>query len=207
MGAIPTVQDMRDHLEGYCITNTVLSDQWITDERDLTVVPYVEQAIRRSLSQEEEITEYISGTSEGTVMLSRRDINSLVSIELVHHSDFDSHISLNSVILIPEKGIVKSVANFPEYSYSRVFPKGNNNIKIVYKVGGTIPNDIEMAIKKLTCILMLDNIEGRTGGGSLAVQAYRRDFGSKGRYTHIRKRLSLHAMTILRRYTSSVVGN
>ena len=206
MGSIPSVTDCRSHLEGYNITTSILSDAWITDERDNSIIPFVE-TFTGNLSAEEEITEYYSGNGTDSLILNRRNINSITSIQYVNYSGALGAVSINSVVLIAGQGIVKAKANMDEGLYNILFSKGNKNIKVVYKIGGTVADDIEMAIKKLTCCAMLDNLEGRTGGGSLTVQGFGRQYGDKGKYTNIRARLYRQALLALRRYQSSVVGS
>ena len=165
MGAIPDADSMRAHLEGYNITTSILSDTWIEDERDNTIVPFVEE-YTGSLSAEETKTEYYSGNGTDTLMLNRRNINSLVSIEFVRAGDLLGNISLGSIQLIASEGILKAKTNISEGLLFSLFSKGEKNIRIAYKIGGTVKDDIEMAIKKLTCVAMLTNLEGRTGGGA-----------------------------------------
>lgn len=207
MGDMPTVQECRDHLEGYNITTSILSTAWITDEMTYNVLPMVEQ-ITGDLSAAETITDYLSGNGGKTLILHRRNSTiTLVSITLVSSSDIIGTIPLTSVELIAKEGILRAKTLISEGLYFPLFPHGQKNIKVVYTIGGSVPDDIEMAIKKLTCITMLDNLEGRTGGGALTVQGFSRQYGDKGKYTNIRNRLNRAATTILKRYTSAVVGS
>jgi hypothetical protein len=200
--------DMRNHLEGYCeVTTSSISDAWIIDERDNTVIPYVNNFCQTDIQTEQTAVEWYSGNGTDTMILNRRNINSIVSIELVKAYNIFAGISVSSVDIISAEGILKAKTNLNEGLYVVLFPKGKDNIKITYKYGGSLPNDLKQAVKKLCCILMLDNIEGRTGGGGLGVMAYNKVYGNMGKYSNIRKRLSDQAHTILRRYSNSgVVG-
>ena len=120
--------------------------------------------------------------------------------------DNDVLFDLSSVELIVVEGVIKRRYSSINYR-SRLWPKGEKNIKVTYKYGGSIANDIEMALKKLTCIEMLTNIEGRTGGGSLTVQNFGRNYGNRGKYSNIRNQLSRQAMFTVRKYSTAVVGS
>lgn len=207
MATLPTATECRNYLEGYGIDSEVISKDWIEDERDNSVVPIVEDIIGRSISVEETIVDYVSGNNTDILILNRREINSIVQLELISGPDIDGTININSVELLPKKGILKAVAGLEQYRHTRTFPKGENNIKVTYKVGGTLDDRIAMAIKQLVCVAILDNIEGRTGGGSLTVQGFGRQYGNMGKYSNIRKRLSNKAMVLLRKYKTSVVGS
>ena len=206
MGSIPTATEIRAHLEGYNITTSIISDAWIEDERDNSVIPMVEQIVG-SLSAEETKTEYYSGNGTDTLILNRRNINEITEIQYVNYSGELGIVSINSVELIEDQGILKAKANIDEGLYHVLFSKGNKNIKVTYKIGGTVADDIEMAVKKLCAITILDNLEGRTGGGALTVQGFSRQYGDKGKYTNIRDRLNRAAMVILRRYQTAVTGS
>lgn len=201
----PTASEIRGYLEGYNITSSILSDTWIENTRDDIVIPYIER-FTGNLESEEIITEYLSGTGGDILYLSHRNINSIESIEFVRAEEIIGNISVDSVELISGEGILKARTNFSEGLNYILFPRGSKNIKVGYKIGGTIPNDIKTAIKLLTCIEILKFIEGRTGGGSLGVQAFNRQYGNKGKYTNIITSMGRNARIILNRYKTAVVG-
>jgi hypothetical protein len=207
MASIPTPAEARAHLEDFCAVNaSTISDAFITDERDNNIVPHVNNFCRTNVSTLQTVTEYYSGNGSTILILNRRNITTLLDIQIVRGEPFLTQISLSSVDLIPNEGILKAKKNLNEGLYFVLFPKGEDNIKVQYTYGGVLNDDVAMAIKKLMCVAILDNIEGRTGGGDLSVQNYNRSFGSMGKYSNIRKRLSNAATNILRRYTSAVVG-
>lgn len=205
--ALPTPAEVRAHLEGFNITASVSSDAFITDERDNNVVPFVEGFIGASVSVVRTITEYLSGTGTTRLILNNRLATAIVSIVIVRGEDFIGNLSLNSFDLIPGEGIVKAKTNISEGMYFTLFPKGESNLKVTYTIGGTLPADLAHAIKKLTCIKVLQNIEGRTGGGELSTQGFSRNYGNLGKYSNIRKQFNNEAMNILRRYSTAVVGS
>lgn len=207
MATIPTATEIFLFLNGYGINGSVIDEEWVEENRDNFVIPYIENAIGYSIASEQTITEYHSGNNTGILFLNRKYINSLETIDFVSGNDIVTTISTSSIELLGDKGVLKAKAGFPEYYGLRVFPKGKNNIKVSYKIGGTLPKDLAFVIKCLTSILILDNIEGRTGGGDLGVQGFNRSFGTMGRYTNIRKRLKALALTTIKRYGSSVVGS
>jgi hypothetical protein len=207
MANIPTATKCREYLAGYGINTEVLSRDWIDDERDTNVIPFVEHMVGASISTEETFVEYLNGTGKDVLFLSRRNVSEITEVKLVSGGDIDGTLSLSSIELIGDLGEIKAIAGLSEYYFTRKFPRGQKNIKITYKAGGTLDADVAMAIKKLTCVTMLDMIEGQTGGGNLAVQAYSKQYGDMGKYTNIRKRLSKQAMAILNRKKTSVVAS
>jgi|GEM_PF-4901652 len=204
---IPTALEIRNYLQGYNMTDCIISDEWIEEARDFEVIPFIEKQARTNLTAEETVEEYHNGISWDRIILDRKNAISLVSVKLVSGEDISGVIDLSALELIQGAGIVKVKSGLSEYYNYRTFPKGNDNIKITYKCGGVVNNDLALAIKKLTCVLILDLIEGRTGGGSLTVQSFGRDYGNMGKYSNIRKRLYYQAMNIIRRYSTAVVGS
>ena len=207
MASIPTATNCRDYLEGYNITTAIVSDSWIEDERDNDVVPWWEGVTRMSLSAETEVTEYYSGNGDELLILNRRPVNSVSNIEYVLGTEVTGVIGGGSFEVITTEGILKAKYGFADGAYlAKLWPKGKANIKVTYKYGGSIANDVAHAIKMITCIVMLDLIEGRTGGGAIGVQAFNRNYGKMGKYNNIRMKLSQRAMAILKRYSTGIVG-
>lgn len=205
--ALPTSTDVRDFLEGYGIDSTVLTSTWINNRISNLIIPFVERIIKRAVEGTEQVTEYLSGNGKSVLMLSRKNVTSLVSISYVSGGDYSNTVSLNNVILISGQGILKAVSNLSEGEYSRTFFKGSKNIKVVYNIGSsTIEDDLKEAIIMLTAEKSLAILADRTGGGNLNVQGYGRNFGDMGKYTNIRKDLKRSAMDILRNYKTGIVG-
>lgn len=207
--SLPNATDVRDFLEGYGITSDILSDSWIDNRINNSIIPFVEKSIGRTVEGTDTVTEYLSGNGTSILMLSRKNITSLTSIEYVTGSDedLDATISLDSVRLIEDQGILKSVANVTEGGVGTIFHKGNRNIKVVYTVGNaTIEDDIKDACLMLCAEMCLGFVGARTGGGALSVQGFSRNFGMRGKYQDIRNDLKRLAFAILSRHMSSVVG-
>ena len=205
---LPTPTDCRNFLEGYNISSSIISDDWIQDDIDNMVVPFIQDQARTNLTQITTATEYLSGISWDYIMLSRRDPTMiLTSVQLVSGEDVSGTINLADLQLIPEAGIIKVKSGLSEYYEYRTFPKGNLNIKVQYTYGGNPSSELLRAVKLLECVNMLTQIEGRTGGGNLTVQQFSRDYGNLGKYSNIRKQLYKQAMYIVRKYGSSIIGN
>lgn len=202
-------QDVRDYLEGYNITASILSDEWIQNKIDMSIIPFVEEITRQSFSEIKEITEYYSGNGENILMLNRRPVVEVTNIQYVTATNVESTVSIANVELIGAQGILKSRVNL-EYTYQQrrpLFSKGNRNIKITYTYGYTnAPSDVIEAIKMLTAEKCLAIIANRTGGGDLTVQSFGRSYGGHSKYTNIRKEMIREAMALLRKYMTSVVG-
>ena len=129
-----TPQDVRDHLEGYGLGNDdqLISDDWIQDEIDGTVIPYVEDRCRTSLSGPKTITEFYSGNGQDTMILNRRNILSVTSVVLVSGGDVLGVVNIAAMELIGPSGLLKVKSGLSEFYNYRVFPKGHNNIKVTY---------------------------------------------------------------------------
>lgn len=205
--SFPTSTDVRELLEGYGIDSSVVSSSWIDNRISKFIVPFIERTIKRSVEGTEQVTEYLSGNGRSVLMLSRKNINSLVSISYVSGGDYDTTISLNSVVLIADQGMIRVVSNLSEGEYSSIFFKGIKNIKVVYNIGSsTIEEDLKEAITMLTAEVTLGQLANRTGGGSLNVQGFGRNYGDRGKYTNIRNDLSRWAKDILKSYKTGVIS-
>jgi hypothetical protein len=206
--AVPTVADIKAVMEGYCeIAYGLVSDTWISNMRDNVVVKWLEGKIGFSLIAEEEIVEYYDGTNSNILILSRKPVISLTKVEYVDRVNVAGQISLSSFVLIADEGVIKALKNnFSLDSQIPVFPKGEQNIRITYRAGyGTIPGDLNEAIKYLVCEKILSFLEGRSGGGNVSIQGYSRDYGERGKYTNIRNELTRLAMACLDDYLTAVL--
>lgn len=204
---LPVADDVRSALTGYNVTESIIDDDFIDDCITDEVIPFVERFTRTSVSGSVQVVEYHSGTGKDELLLDRRNIVSLDRIRLVSGNDIDTTINVAAIEIIPRSGILKVKSGLSEYYNYRIFPKGNDNIKVTYTYGGECTKDLFRAIVKLTAILVLDQLEGRTGGGQLSGQTFNRQYGNMGKFTNYRKRLSQQAMSILRRYSTAVIGS
>lgn len=203
--AAPTADDIRAKLEGYGITAGVLSDAWINDCRDNEIIPHVEEITGQVFDGEAEITEYYNGTGDKVLMLNRSPINSIT--EVIDVGSFSEGDLSSLVELIGDEGILRITSNFAEGVYGPVFVRGKKNIKITYKYGtDDYPTKVASAIINLVAAKMLNLIGARTGGGSLGVQAFNRNYGSHGKWTDIRKELIATGYSLLKRYMDGVIG-
>jgi len=200
MMALPTAVDVRAYLEGYGITEEVLSDQWINNTITREVVPFVETTIRQSLTEVKTVTERYSGTGENSLILHRRHIAELVKVEYIRHPGI-ANVLYQEVELDGQKGII-----FLTYE-GAVFPRGDRNISVTYSYGfSDPPADIKAAIEMMAGAKVLNFIGARTGGGSVSVQAHSRNFGPGGKYHDVIGPMFKSAYDLLRKYKTGVVG-
>jgi hypothetical protein len=158
----PTAQEIRDYLEGYCVTEDRISSLRISRMRKM-VVKWLEYRTDLTLGETQSYTEYLSGTGKSLLLLSRKPIESLDRIEYVNSYD-DYTASMSNVELNSEEGVLKAVSNFNEDRYP-IFPKGTYNIKVTYTAGcSVIPDELYEAIMALTSEKILALMEGKTGG-------------------------------------------
>lgn len=203
--AAPTATEIRDLLEGYGITETVVSDSWIEARRDNIVIPHVKDITGMTFDSESEVTEWYNGTGQSTLILNRKPVNSIT--EIIEVGTLTEGDLSGSVELIGNEGIVKVKTNYTEGIYGPIFRRGTKNLKITYKYGTTdYPADVKEAIMNLVAAKILVFVGTRTGGGGLGVQAFSRNHGSHGKYTDIRKELVAAGYSLLKKYMSAVVG-
>lgn len=208
---IPTAQEIYDFLECYGIGESQLSIDWIEKRRDNYIIPYIERKIRCSLSSEETIIEYCNGTGNDIIMIGKRTATEVISIQYVAGGDFHTDMNMLNFILISSQGVIKAKYRQSSILPRRVaFPKGNRNIKITYKAGYTdltLPEDLKEAIIYFIAEKALGFIGARTGGGSLSMQSFSRNYGNRGKYTDIRNELARDGHAIIKNHTTSVGGN
>lgn len=185
-----------------------LSDDWIVNTRDLQVIPVVERATGLSLSGVKRVVEIHSGTGSTLIMLNRRPIVDIFSINLITNPQNWVYVSPSSIEPVREEGILKLRAVLESWqNYVPAFPRGKDNIKIDYSYGyAQAPDDIMRAVCMLTASFALGMLGSRTGGGSLGVQGFNRSYGSRGKYHDARQELDRWAHSILRKYMTSMVG-
>lgn len=188
---------------------TEMTDEWISRRRDRSVIPYIENALGQTISAVTEITEYCSGTGTSILILNRRPIIEIKNITYVSiPSEVQTGNLLLSTELISEEGIIKSKTNFNEGSYDPIFARGNKNIKVTYTYGyAETPADLCEAVTIMTAKKILVQIGARTGGGSVSQSSYSRNFGNRGKYTDIINEMDKEFYSIMRKYTTAVVGS
>lgn len=209
MASVPTAQEIRDFLQGYCIDSTIVSDQWITDRMSNSIIPYVERITRFSVTQEKTVTDYYSGNGDNILFLHNKNFKELVNIQFVVGGGLWV-FNMNNVEIDRSEGIIKAKRNYNETYIRPYFPKGTKNIKVTYTIGydpGDLPGQLKEAIIYLTCEQLLGFIEGMSGGGDIAVTGYSTRYGVRGRWTTIRDDLTRKAGSILRDYINLTVGN
>lgn len=204
--AIPTGANVKTYLEGYGVTDTVLTNAWIEARRDNYVIPTLKKLIGFDFVSGDTITEYLSGNGKGILVLSNRNILTLVSAEYVQAAVVTSSIS-GGVVLNGEDGFLIAKNISPDgVVQESIFRKGEQNIKVVYTIGALNAELEELILYQLAKIC-LNHIATRTGGGDLSTQGYSRNYGNRGKYTHLINELDKQSAEILSHYNSGVVGS
>lgn len=203
--AAPTATEIRNELEGYGITSSILSDAWIERCRDEEVIPHIEDITGMTFDGISTVTEYYNGNGKSTLILNRRPIVAVTSIEYTNQVT-EGNLE-EAIEVVVEEGILKGVSDYNEGIYAPLFKKGDKNIKVTYTYG-TSDYQIKAfrAIKNLVAAKMLLNVGNRTGGGDLTVQAFSRSYGPNGKYTHKMKELIASGYSLLRQWMTGVVG-
>jgi hypothetical protein len=185
-----------------------ISDDWLSNTRDYQIIPIVKRTTGISFSGMQRITEYHSGTGSSILILNRRPIVEVHAINLITNPENWVYVSPGSVDPIAEEGILKLKVLLESWqNYVPAFPRGTDNIKVDYTYGyDGIPCDICRAVNMLVASHALAQIGARSGGGSLSVQGYSKNYGSRGKYTDYRNELERYAHAILRRYVMGLIG-
>lgn len=203
--AAPTATQIRSELEGYGITASVLSDTWIDDCRDNEIIPHVEDITGMTFDQVSTVTEYYNGNGGSTLILNRRPVVAIT--EIIEVGSLSEGNLAQAVELIADEGIIKVSNDYTEGVYGPIFRRGVKNIKVTYTYGtADYPAKIFKAIKLLVAAKALALVGARTGGGSLGVQAFNRNYGSHGKFTDIRKEFTASAYSLLKSYMNEVTG-
>lgn len=196
---------------GITFTVTFFSEttnEWITQRRDRTVIPWIERVTGQTITQTTEVEEYYSGNGSSILILNRRPVREITNITYTNiPAETQTGNLLESIELIQEEGILKSRVNFNEGSFDPVFANGKDNIKVRYIYGySDTPDDLCEAVLLMTSTRVLNHIGSRTGGGRISQNSYSRDFGPRGKYTDVMNQMDADAFSIIRKYTSAVVG-
>lgn len=201
----PTAEEIRRELEGFGITSLVLSNEWVERCRDEEVIPHVEEITSLTFNGVSTVTEYYNGNGKSVLILNRRPVISVTSIEYTRQVTEGNLV--DAVELISEEGMLKAITNYREGLYNWLFRKGDKNIKVTYTYGYVdYPIQIFRAIKNLVAAKMLDNVANRTGGGDLSVQEFGRGYGPNGKYGNKMRNLIASGYSLLKKYQTSVVG-
>ena len=204
--ALPTATEIRALIENYGVTTTVLSDAWFDATRNNFVIPWIEDKIRKPVTQIAEIEEYHDGNGERVLVLRRRPIIALVSISYTDLPPDQAPLSVTAVTVLAEEGMLKAKA-VEGGAYSAIFVRGSRNIRVRYQVGYTEATaKIKDAIKCLVAEQALGQIADQTGGGNLNVQSFGRQWGNRGKYTNIRNQLARRGLALLRSEMTGVGG-
>src|SRR4030043_179998 len=132
--AIPTDTEVRAYLEGYGVTNAILSKTWIEKRRDVFIIPALKKIIGYDFINGETKTEYISGNGKSVLMLSCRPILVLISITYVNAVN-QSINPINATVTDDKQGILVARSVTGDGSYApALFRKGTKNIKVEYTV-------------------------------------------------------------------------
>ena len=184
-----------------------INQSWIEKRRDNFVVPYVERVTRQSFGSIKSVVQFYSGNGKNYLLLNKKPIVALTEIRYVLGGSNFTILNLQNIQVVASEGILKAKRNYEEAYYLPVFARGDYNIQITYTYGyADCPEDVKEAVMYLCAEQILGFIGARTGGGSLTMQSYGRNYGSRGKYQDIRNDLSRQAYALLSPYMTSVVG-
>jgi hypothetical protein len=174
-------------------------------------INYIEGLTNLSLRGVQQYTEFHSGQGTAELMLDVKNIRELISIEILNRVPVHGILSISSVEIVPNMGILRIKRIAESYNLLMLnFPAGENNIKVTYEAGyeeNEIPENIINALALLCIADILGNQASFDGGGtSISVEGYSQSFGAKGKYSEARVDLYRQAKVALKKYFSGVVG-
>jgi len=183
------------------------SVQWIADRLDNFIIPTIEKWTGFAIGRTEQHVEYHSGQGNGLMFLNYKPIVSLDEIRYVLSGAYTWVITKDAIEVIPDLGIIKarrSIETNP--NIYPLFAKGDMNIKVTYTTGAVdIPKDLVEAMKYFAAEQILGMIGNRTGGGGVGLQVSK-SFGNRSMYTEIRNDLARWGHSLVKSYTTSIVG-
>jgi len=183
-----------------------ITDDWIQQRMSNFILPFVNAKTRQAFDKIETVEEYYDGTGSSVLVLRRRPIVSLVNLSYTNVDSTLYYLTPSAIQVINGEGILKAKANFNESTYTPIFWKGQRNLRVTYQVGyATAPPDVAEAVLYLTAEAVLGQIADQTGGGSLTVQGYSRDYGKRGRYTNYRNQLARSGYSLLKPYITGTI--
>lgn len=208
MACTATPAEVYAELECYGVSSANISTTWIERRRDKFIKPFLRKRTRLPLEGSETIlSEVHSGTGEQILTLNRRFVSSVERIKILTSNTVNT-VDIGSIQILSREGILKSMMSYESATSYPMFPKGKNNLLVDYTV--TVPPDAEAdiceAIIYLLCEKVLGQLASRTGGGNLSVQGFSRDFGPRGRWSHVRNDFARDAAALLKPYMTGVVG-
>lgn len=173
---------------------------------------FIERQVNVSLSGVTEYTEWHDGSGTSELMLDRKNINALVSIQVITQPNWQFSISTSGIDIINGQGLLrcKAATDMEFQARPPLFPKGQNNIKVTYTAGfSAMPTDLQQALQLLTQADVLGDAAAQAGdAASINVVAWSRSWSNpRGQYGNIRNQWYSQAMHIIRDYGSGVVGN
>jgi hypothetical protein len=178
---------------------STLSEGWLANMRDRMVIPWVCGKLKMDFTAVQTATEYYSGDGGSILVLRRRPIVDLIAVSYTNVVANQYYISPLSIQIINDEGVLKAKANFNEANYTPVFARGERNLRVQYTYGGAdYPPDVFHIITCGMAEKALAQIGARTGGGSLSVQAFSRNYGALGKYHDIRQDLARQILTLMR---------
>jgi hypothetical protein len=176
-----------------------------------TETNYIERVTRTSFSGVNTVVEWHDGSGTEELLLDRRNIVQLVNIQVLSIPQTLFIIPVSSIEVLPERGMLRvKIINFEAYTLmAPIFPKGRNNIKVTFTAGfSTLPGDVLNALILRASAFALGNEAALCGGGlSLSLINYSKSFGPRGRYGEVRNDWVSQARSILRKYSTGIVGN
>lgn len=178
-----------------------MSSNWINDRINKFVIPFIERIIRLKLTAVTEYEEYYSGNVKDILVLNRKPVNELKAISYLNYA---LGVWVEGRIVAYTLESVSGTVRIT----GQVFPKGKNNIRVKYTAGfDEVPDILCQAIILLTCELVLGQIASRTGGGSIGLQSWNKNYGERGKYTSMRDDLKRQAFSIINQYKTGVIQN
>lgn len=203
-GGYITVAEVREHMEGYGIDSSVLSDSFI-QKKITAVVAKVEREVSKSLFGTKSETWVTGGNNGKTIQLPHWPVSSITSIKILYGDIDPSVISEQEYQLNSRLGQISILSSILiDGSYIFRWPGGDNNIEIKYEHGYPIVNaDVKDAIMSLIACACMMNVGGRDGGAqSLSVEGYSKNFGTGGKYSGVIMNMKKEAKNTLKSYRS-----
>lgn len=179
----------------------VVSDEWLQSTLSNEIIPWVQRIARQKFDAIETVTEYYDGTGESLLILRRRPIVQLISLNYTNVDPSFYYLAPTAIQVISDEGILKAQSNCDNPGMIPIFARGSRNLCVTYQVGkATCPSDVARGITLLAADLTLAHIASKTGGGSPGLPGFNPDYGPNGKWSTHRADLARRGISALRPY-------
>lgn len=196
---LPTAEEIREIVQMFSgCPELFFTNSLIEHFRDEDVIPYIEQVISAPLLTKENKIYLHSSKKSKRILLSNLAITEIISIQDV----VNNYTIPSSQYTFDQK---KGIVYFDNY-----FPRGEYNIKVNTYIGWDedFPDDVKIAIIRLTCAMLLIWDAGKDGGTtSISGESLNKTYAKGVKHGYVINNLISLGHSKLSKYIPKVTGD